>query len=299
MRLFALIISGLFFSTAYGQVMYLDSMYKKIEVTTHKFTTVNNEELGLDFYRAEGLTGSLPLLIYVHGGGFSTGQRDSKGIAYFAKRMAQRGYAVASVSYRLTMKDIGFECDVTAVQKRQAFDDASHDVMRGVEHILKNSGTTFKINSQKVVLIGSSAGAEAVLNLAYVYDYGEVLQGFRFAGVVSMAGALTNLDVISPINAIPTQLFHGTGDALIPYSVGPHHYCNAADSGYLMLYGSAPIAERLRGTGTSYYLYTVNGGSHGWASTPMNKCLHEILDFLYHDVLNPKGLRQTERTVGE
>lgn len=299
MRFLAILISGLFLSTAYGQVMFLDSLYKKVVVTTHKFTTVNNEELGLDFYRAEGNSGSLPLLIYVHGGGFSSGQRDSKGIAYFAKRMAQRGYAVASVSYRLTMKDIGFECDVSAAQKRQAFDDASHDVMRAVEHILKNNATTFKIKDQKVVLIGSSAGAEAVLNLAYVYDYGEVLRGFRFAGVVSMAGALTDLEVISPINAIPTQLFHGTGDALIPYSIGPHHYCQAADSGFLMLHGSGSIAERLKGTGTSYYLYTINGGSHAWAATPMNKCLDDILDFLYYDVLNSKGLRQTERTVSE
>lgn len=287
------------FSTAYGQVMYLDSMYKKVEVTTHKFTTVNNEELGFDFYRAEGLSGSLPLLIYVHGGGFGTGQRDSKGIAYFAKRMAQRGYAVASVSYRLTMKDIGFECDVTAAQKRQAFDDASYDVMRAVEHLLKNNATTFKINQQKVVLMGSSAGAEAVLNLAYIYDYGEVLKGFRFAGVISMAGAVTDLDVISPINAIPTQLFHGTGDALIPYLMGPHHYCDSKEAGYLMLYGSGPIAERLKGAGASYYMYTINGGSHAWAAIPMNKCLREIVDFLYNDVLNSKGLRQTERTVSE
>lgn len=299
MRYLVLPIFLFFMPSLFGQVMFMDSMYKKVEATTHEFTTINDEKLGFDFYRSPEAKGNLPLLIYVHGGGFSSGQRDSKGIAYFAKRLAQRGYAVVSVSYRLTMKELGFGCELTAAQKKQAFDDASHDVMKAVEHLLKNNASSFNFNEQKVVLIGSSAGAEAVLNLAYIYDYGESLQGFRFAGVVSMAGALTDLEAISPASAIPTQLFHGTGDALIPYQTGPHHYCNHQDSGFLMLYGSAAIAQRLKGLGASYYLYTINGGSHSWASIPMNNCMTEIVDFLYNDIVKGKGMRQTERTISE
>lgn len=294
--LFALTLMSIF--AAQGQKMYIDSIYKKISQTTHTFSTLNDEQLEFDFYRAEDARGNLPLVVYVHGGGFSTGERNSKGIIYFAKRLAQRGYAVAAVSYRLTMKDVGFDCDVTAEQKKAAFDNASHDVMMAVKHIL-NYNAKFQINEQKVILVGSSAGAEAVLNLAYSYDYGSVRTGFRFAGVISMAGAVANLEDISVASAIPTQLFHGTGDALIPYSTGPHHYCDSKESGFLMLYGSAPIAQRLKGLGVPYYLYTITGGSHSWAGTPLNKCFTEILDFLYNDVLNPKIIRQTERVVTE
>lgn len=293
-----LVLLVLMSSYTFGQVMFRDSIFKKVNVSTHSFATVNNDTLQFDYYRAEESKGNLPLVVYVHGGGFSTGQRDSKGIAYFSKRLAQRGYAVAAVSYRLTMKDIGFDCEVTSEQKLNAFDDASYDVMKAVEHILKNN-SIFKIKEHKVVLAGSSAGAEAVLNLAYVYDYGAVLKGFRFAGVISMAGAMTDLEAISPMSAIPTQLFHGTGDALIPYDMGPHHYCGSKDSGYLMLYGSSPIAERLKGLGTPYYFYTIKGGSHSWAGTPMNKCFMDIVDFLYNDIVNPKIKRQTERTVND
>ncbi len=299
MRTTLLLLVSLMVQLAFGQKLYLDSLYKKVNMSTHKFGTLDDESLEFDFYRAEDAKGNLPLVVYVHGGGFSSGSRDSKGIQYFAKRLAQRGYAVASVSYRLTMKDIGFECEVTAEQKKEAFRNASHDVMMAVKHMLDYNSGTFQINDGKVVLVGSSAGAEAVLNLAYDFDYGEILNGFRFAGVIGMAGALTDLESISVASAIPTQLFHGTGDALIPYETGPHHYCGSKDSGYLMLYGSGPIARRLKGLGASYYLYTVNGGSHGWSAIPMNKCFSEIVDFLYNDIVYPKGARQTERTVTE
>lgn len=290
------IISLFCAAQAFGQVQYLDSIYKEISISTHTYAHNGKDSLQFDFYKAQDAKRNAPLIIYVHGGGFSTGQRDSKGIVYFSKRLAARGYAVASVSYRLTMKDIGFDCEVTSEQKAQAFDSASHDVMLATEFILRNN-ISFQINTNKVVLVGSSAGAEAVLNLAYMSDYEERLKGFRYAGIISMAGAISNLESINAASAIPTQLFHGTGDGTIPYQLGPHHYCGKEDKGHLMLYGSAPIANRLKGLGMSYYLYTINGGTHNWAGSPVNRCFGDIIDFLYNDIMFPKSARQTERSI--
>lgn len=281
-----------------AQVEYRDSIYKKIKQTTHEYKTIENEMLKLDFYQAKDAKRNLPLVIYVHGGGFSGGSHNNSGISFFAKRLARMGYAFASVEYRLTMKGIGFGCDVPADKKKEAINNASLDVMNAVNHIL-NDNSTFGIDPKKVVLVGSSAGAETVLNLAYSYNYNEVLKDFQFAGVISMAGALISLDSLTFKNAIPTQLFHGTGDAYLPFETGPHHYCGGKDPGFMMLYGAGPIARKLKGLGTAYYLFSINGGSHSWAGTPLNRCFTEIVDFLYNDIINPQTLRQTERMVND
>lgn len=294
---FLFILLSAFSSFAQNQ-LYRDSIYnyKKVVKETYDFITVNDEKLEFDFYKAKEASGLMPLIIYVHGGGFVSGQRDTKGIIQFAKRMASRGYAVASVSYRLTMKDVGFGCETAIEEKKRAINDASGDVLMAVKKILGET-SIFQIDKEKIVLLGSSAGAETVLNLAYMTDYSKEIEGIKFAGVISMAGALIDLNSINFENAIPTQMFHGTGDPLVPYGIAAHHFCPNNDPGYLMLYGSSSIAERLKGMGKSYYLYSVTGGGHEWAGKPIYSCFTDIVDFLYNDVMSPSIKRQTERTI--
>ena len=157
----------------------------------------------------------------------------------------------------------------------------------------------FKIDTNEIILAGSSAGAEVVLNMVYVYDTPDLDSNLNFGGVIGMAGAITSLDKISIKTTIPTQLFHGTGDKLVPYDFAPHHYCDSNKKGYLLLYGSASIARRLKGLGSPYYLYSIYGGGHRWAGLPMTRCFNEILDFLYYDVVLKKTVRQTERIVND
>ncbi|WP_164914154.1 alpha/beta hydrolase [Aquimarina sediminis] len=279
-----------------AQTQYLDSIFSEVNKTTHVFNTHKNDSLQLDYYIASEIKEQVPLLVYVHGGGFSGGQRDSDGIVAFATKLAQHGFAVASVSYRLTMKGIGFGCNTKTNKKIEAIDAASHDVGIAIKYILDHN-QEFNIDKSKVILAGGSAGAEAVLNMAYVYEDNTLPADFKYAGVISLAGAITTVDKIKHETAIPTQLFHGTGDILVPYGVAPHHYCKSNDKGLLMLYGSAPIAKRLKGLGSPYYLYSITGGSHAWAELPLTKCFSDIIDFLYHDVLYSTSIRQTERTI--
>ena len=289
---------ALFFSinNTNAQKQLLDSVFAEVEVTTHDYTTEGDEVLQFDMYRATIAEGALPLIVFVHGGGFSGGSRDSRDIVSFSTRLANHGYAVASVSYRLLMKGIGFGCDVPADDKIATIDAASLDISYAIQKILKQAAE-FDVDRANFIIAGSSAGAEVVLNMAYVYDNPILPSDFRFAGVIGMAGAITTLDGINESTAIPTQLFHGTGDQLVPYSVAPHHYCFARDKGHLILYGSGAIAERLKGLGTAYYLYAEPGGTHAWAGRPMSQCFAEIVDFIYHDVVNPDQTRQTERFI--
>ena len=296
MKYFTTIILVIAAQVSTAQTVYRDSVFSEVNRYTYTYCTLENESLRFDYYIADNSREKVPLLAYVHGGGFSGGVRDDENIVNFATRLAQRGYAVASISYRLTMKGIGFGCDVEASKKIAAFNSASNDISLAIKYVLDND-KKFRIDRNKIILAGSSAGAETVLNMTYVYEDKVLPPDFKYAGVIGMAGAITTIDKINCKTAVPTQLFHGTADSLVPYNTAPHHYCNSNDNGFLILYGSEPIAERLKRSGTSYYFYSIHGGSHSWAGLPMTKCFDEIIDFLYYDVVNINSIRQTNRTI--
>ena len=238
-----------------SQTLYLDKV-TTVSKKTYTYKKTKKQKLKLDFYKPKRVKEEVPLIIYVHGGGFSGGKRNDENTVAFANKLAERGYAVASISYRLTMQKLGFGCNTNSEDKIEAFNNASEDISYATDYILKNK-RKFKIDSSKIILIGTSAGAEAILNLAYIYDNKILPKDFKFAGIISMAGALISLENITPKNAIPIQLFHGTDDRLVPYNIAPHHYCSEKDKGYLMLYGSKAIADKLKKIDQSYYLYTI------------------------------------------
>lgn len=61
------------------------------------YATTPERDLCVDVFVAKGVERP-PLVIYIHGGGWKTGSRK----AAFAKRLAARGFAVASIDYRFS-----------------------------------------------------------------------------------------------------------------------------------------------------------------------------------------------------
>ena len=267
-----------------------------LNITSYNYKVIKNDTLKLDMYLPEIKGPKKPVVVYVHGGGFASGSHNADYIVSFCKAVASKGYAVAAISYRLTMKTKGFGCNVKAKHKIKAFETASEDISYAVDFILKHKDT-FNIDPDKVVLSGTSSGAEAVLHMAYNFKNNILPRKFKLAGLICMTGALTTLENITAETAIPTQLFHGTGDNLVPYHISAHHFCKEDEDGYLLLYGSRVIADRLKGLGKSYYLVSSIGAPHHWSSSPMNANLNDMLDFLEHDVVKAET-RQTERTIG-
>lgn len=278
-----------------SQTTFLDSSFA-VSVTTYDYTTIDEQILQLDLYQPATSLSKHPLIVHVHGGGFSGGSRDRHDVAQYCGELASRGYLVASISYRLTMKGIGFGCDVRAPQKVKAINNASIDASHAIKYLIKHK-STHKIDTEKIILSGSSAGAETILNMAYVFDPEILPPDHKYAGLISMAGAITTLDKIDKNSVIPSLFFHGTEDPLVPYATAPHHFCQEEKPGYLILHGSASIAQRLKSLGSSYYLYSIKDGNHDWAESPKHLCLEEIVDFLYHDIMNVEQIRQNERLV--
>jgi acetyl esterase/lipase len=293
--LYILLVSTSLFS----QERYSVFSFDEINTETYTYSTKDGENLKLDIYLPTGDTDTeRATLIYVHGGGFSSGERDSEKIKHFCNQMAGYGYVVASISYRLTRKDKpeAFGCNCPATEKLNTFIWALQDVQDATFFLIQNR-EQFGINPQKIILAGSSAGAEAVLNAAYLPPmcYGLDSGPVSYAGVISMAGAIPDTVVIYDESAIPSMLFHGTDDNLVPYATAPHHYCNPGDPGYIILNGSYTIAEKLQQLNVPYWLHTTCGGGHELAEKPMTEYFNEIVEFCYKYVI--KEEKESKRTV--
>lgn len=285
----------LFSLSGIAQERYKEEITDSVRTETFTYAYKDGKSLDMDVYfPMNDNAAKRPLIFYVHGGGFATGTRNNQGIQVFCKRLARYGYVVSSISYRLTRQGTAteFGCDCPAVDKRNTFNKAVEDLQDATFFMIKNRDK-MGIDPQTIILSGSSAGAETVLNTAYQppYCYGLDSGPVSYAGVISMAGAIPDTARIFKESAVPSLLFHGTCDNLVPYATAPHRHCKQGQPGYLVLHGGYTIAEKLRKMGTPYWLYTFCNAAHEIASKPMTANFDEIIDFCYSFIIK-KGTEQ-------
>jgi len=97
--------------------------------------------LKLDLYLPQEIKGDVPVIVFVHGGGWKNGSKDS------GKRgawMVPHGFAIASISYRLT--DVG------------QWPDQINDCYAAVRWVRKNA-KKYGLNGEHIGCWGTSAGA--------------------------------------------------------------------------------------------------------------------------------------------
>ncbi|MFV0591088.1 MAG: alpha/beta hydrolase [Draconibacterium sp.] len=297
-----LIVSIVFVCVSFlvnAQERYESIWFDEVSTETATYATKDGENLDLDVYLPQGdAETERATIIFVHGGGFVGGSRDGEMVTNFCKQMAYHGYVVASISYRLTRKGKpgGFGCECPANEKLNTINAAVEDLQDATFFLIENR-ESYGIDPQKIMLAGSSAGAETVLAAAYQppYCYGLESGPVSFAGVIGMAGAIVDTTALYDESAVPSLFFHGTDDNLVPYASAPHHYCNTEAPGYLMLNGSYTIAQKLDKLGVPYWLHTTCGAGHEMANKPMTDYVDEMADFCYHFVI--KGEKEFRRTV--
>lgn len=258
-------------------------------INAQEFQTLNyfkNDSTSLDldlFLPKVNNVKKVPLIIFVHGGGFSGGDR--KAGHTFGKFLASKGYACASISYTLYMKNKDFGCNGILSEKVKAIRMAASDLWAATTYLIDNS-TKLNIDTAKIFIAGSSAGAETVLHAAY-WDYktmnlfeNTLSTTFKYAGVISGAGAIMDLNLITSKNLIPIMLFHGDADPTVPYKTAAHHYCTCDSPGWLMLFGSYSIYNHIVGLNSNVQLTTFCGGDHRYNNYYMTTDIQTVVDFL-------------------
>lgn len=254
-------------------VLSVTASSQEYSFSTFTYLAEDSVVLDLDYFQPDTAPENAPLVIFLHGGGFSGGER-SHGHP-ICQALADSGIHAATISYTLYMKGKSFSCDGVLSEKIRAIQLAAYQAHLATRWFL-DKAELFGFDPGNIFLAGSSAGAEAVLQAAY-WDhdtenfYPDTLsRGFKYAGVISGAGALLDINMINKKTMIPTLCYHGTCDPLVPYHIAPHHYCSQIATGYMMMFGSLAIHERLTALNGSSHLVSYCGDGHEHAGTPFN-----------------------------
>ena len=278
----------------YFLFLSLDSFSQSYQIDTLEYETIGGEKLLFDLYRfKKQIKKKRPTILFIHGGSFMNGSKNSPYVQPFAEAWVNEGYHVISMDYRLTLKGKSFHCDCTKEEKVSTFENAVYDIRALTKHIL-NLQKELKIDTKKIVLAGNSAGAEAALHVAFwdhnTHNIGkEILpENFKYAGVLSYAGAMVDTNLITEKNAIPIGLYHGNCDPYVPYKTAAHHYCPDSTVGALTLSGSYDIMQRYKNLNKNYYMYTMCQGTHRVNTLGMQLVLDETIDFVNATVLKKK-----------
>lgn len=259
----------------------------EIEKKTFLYSEKGTEKLYLDKYDKIGSTEKKPCVIFMFGGGFVKGQRDSDRYYPYFNHLVNNGYAVVSIDYRLGMKDLKsgkmqFSEEVDPIQLISVLVNtiniAVEDLFDATSYIVNHS-EEWNIDKNMIIASGSSAGAVTVLQGEYSICNKTALtqklpKDFNYVGVMSFAGAILSLegDLKWASSPTPILMFHGDADKQVPY--------DKIEMLSMGFYGSKHIARQLDNLKTPYYFYKVENAGHEMASRPIQYNLNEIDSFL-------------------
>lgn len=136
----------------------------------------------LDIYAAKGVSGPAPLVVFVHGGSWSKGDKGNATGAAKIAHFTARGFAVASVNYRLVP-------DARA-------EDQAQDVADALGYLVKHAGA-LRVDASRIALMGHSAGAQiaALVGTDPQYLKRAGLGLDRIDGVILLDGAAYDIPV--------------------------------------------------------------------------------------------------------
>jgi acetyl esterase/lipase len=229
----------------------------------------------LDLYVPEKAATPLPLLIWVHGGGWAAGSKD--GCPPLKQGFAERGYAVASIGYRLS---------------GDAIFPAQIEDCKAAIRWLRAHAKQYGLNPDRFGVWGSSAGGHLVALLGA-------------SGGVREFDVGAHLDVSSRVQAVcdyygPTDLLqmdaHALPEARLKHDpatspesrliggaiqenkekttrANPIVYVSKDDPPFLIVHGdkdpvvpihqSQLLFEALKKAGVSVHFHTIKGAGHG------------------------------------
>jgi poly(3-hydroxybutyrate) depolymerase len=236
----------------------------------------SNTVLKMDFYEPTNDTlAARPLIIWVHGGSFIGGSKTDPDVKALSERFALKGYACASIDYRLGF----FPFDSTNAIK--AVVRAVQDLKAAIRYFYKDAQTNnqFKIDTNHIFIGGSSAGAITALHVAYLNndcEFSDYMSASALANLGGLEGNSGNPGYATKVHAVingcgalakynwleagdvPLCSVHGTNDGTVTYNRG------LVNPGTPLMYldGSRMLHERACAIGVTNQIYTFNNAQH-------------------------------------
>jgi len=236
-----------------------------------EYASVDDHRLLLDLYVPEKVEGA-PLLVWVHGGAWRRGSKSPMPL----KALAEEGWAIASVDYRLTPV--------------ARFPAQVHDIKAAVR-FLRAKAADYGFNAERIAIAGSSAGGHLAAMVGTTNGHKD-LEGSVGAhlGESSNVQATVSLYGASNLTTILNQSTpHGLGVRIpalqlllggqpedkteIAHLASPIFHVDPSDPPLLLIHGDQdpqmPINQshelhgRYKELGLSVQFEVVHGGAHG------------------------------------
>jgi len=236
------------------------------------YTNIEGTALMMDIYYPRTATGAVPAIIYVHGGGWTSGDKESGAGIQFIPELISRGYLVASINYRLAP-----EFKVI---------DQIGDVKCAIRY-LRAKAVNYGIDTRRIGVIGGSAGGHLVALLG-TSDKSSNLEGnggyydqsSRVQAVVDLFGPADLTIMFESTPAQWLQNVFGTSNFNSDdiRRVSPVTYITGDDSPFLILHGdqdtvvqleqSEIFFQKLQEANVPASLVIVKNAGHGFRPVP-------------------------------
>lgn len=163
----------------------------------------SHERQLLDVFGPTNVSDKKPVLIFVHGGGFTDGHRNKTNeiyanVCYF---FARHGIVSINMGYRLAPD--------------AQFPAGTEDVASAVQWVRMNAGR-FRIDSSKIFLMGHSAGAAHISSYAYDRRH-QPISGHGLAGLLIISGRVRADNRPDNPNAKRVEAYYGEDSSLYDY----------------------------------------------------------------------------------
>ena len=235
--------------------------------TEHDLTycTIDQVDLKMDVFYPEDLKAPAPVVVYVHGGGWTSGDKSEGAGMRFTPALLQSGYIIVSLNYRLA--------------PAYKFPAQIIDVSCAIRH-LRAYAARYNLDPQRIGAMGGSAGGHLVSLLGLAdrsAGWGDgpyESYSSRVKVVIDLFGPADLEHMPSDLN-IANEVFGATSptDPALKAS-SPVTYVSADDPPFLILQGledkivppeqSQLLYDRLKAAGVPAYLTTIQNAGHAF-----------------------------------
>jgi acetyl esterase/lipase len=247
------------------------------------YLTANNYEAKLDIYKRRDVTAPQPTLIWIHGGGWTGGAKETQLLQFVP--WLEMGWNVVNVEYRLAKVSLAPAAVEDCLCALRFV--AAHAKTYGIDptRLVISGGSAGGHLSLTTGMIPESAGLErecpgvplpkvaAIVNFYGITDVGDLLDGANMKTyAVAWMGSMMNREEIarrvSPLTYVraglpPILTIHGDADPTVPYT------------------HAVRLHKALTEAGVPNQLLTIPGGRHGgFKPDERTKIFETIREFL-------------------
>jgi acetyl esterase/lipase len=271
------------------------------QMTNIEYSKAGADQLLLDIYAPQSPQGKLPLVVWIHGGGWISGSRAS-----CPKFLAQRGYVVATIDYRLAPG---------------ALWPAQIEDCKAAVRFLRANADKYGIDADRVGVWGASAGGQLAAMMGATGDVKALEGKGGNEGVSSGVQAVCDFAGPTDLEALLKDKAHAQAASLAQKLLGPAldetaksaspiNYVNKDNPPFLIMHGqndklvpvSQPqlLADALKKAGVDVTFKIVPGAAHDFGGQATDAAVAAFFDaHLKRPAKNAASQASTSRSASQ